>query len=165
MSEYASPFVKDFVNRTNNAIQNYGGEYDATMLLNGLLGMLIIPFEKHPAIFDNYSVSLEIMQLFSELKENGRYSTYGHHYRAYDIIRNLRNAIAHFNVDNVSENEKVWGFIFSSYEVDKMCPTTGEECKYKNEFVRNARRKFYAKMSLAEIKQLANIINEYVAMM
>lgn len=165
MSEYASPFVKSFISRTNHAIQNYDGNYDATILLNGLLGMLIIPFEKHPDIFENYSVSSEIMQLFAELNEDGRYKTFGHRYLAYDIIRNLRNSIAHFNVDDISENGEVWGFVFSSYEVNKVCPTTGEECVHKNEFVRNARKKFYVKMSLTEIKQLANIINEYVAMM
>ena len=80
-------------------------------------------------------------------------------------IRNLRNSISHFNVDDISENGEVWGFVFSSYEVNKVCPTTGEECVHKNEFVRNARKKFYVKMSLTEIKQLANIINEYVAML
>ena len=78
MSEYASPFVKSFISRTNHAIQNYDGNYDATILLNGLLGMLIIPFEKHPDIFENYSVSSEIMQLFAELNEDGRYKTFGH---------------------------------------------------------------------------------------
>ena len=165
MSEYASPFVKDFISRTNKIIQNYNEEYDATILLNGLLGMLVIPFEKHPHIFDSHSASSEITRLFAELEKNNRYNSFGRCYAAYDIIRILRNAIAHFNVMPVSENGNVWGFAFSSYEVNKECQITGEVCRFKNEYVRNARKNFSCKMSIEEIKVLASIINEQVAML
>lgn len=45
MAEYCRPIEKSFVCRTNKLIQEYKGRYDATMLLNCLLGLLVVPFE------------------------------------------------------------------------------------------------------------------------
>lgn len=44
--EYAEQFELDFMRRTLEVLDTYRGEYDATILVNCLLGLLIVPKEK-----------------------------------------------------------------------------------------------------------------------
>src|SRR4051794_33161821 len=40
---YVGPFEREFMKRTLTIVKEYQGEYDATLLLNCLLGLLIVP--------------------------------------------------------------------------------------------------------------------------
>ena len=44
--EYDQEFERDFMRRTLELVRDYRGPYDATNLLNCLLGLLIVPKEK-----------------------------------------------------------------------------------------------------------------------
>lgn len=43
--EYESYFIKDFMRRTLKIVRDYEGPYDATLLVNCLLGLLIVSKE------------------------------------------------------------------------------------------------------------------------
>jgi hypothetical protein len=44
--EFSDQFERDFMRRTLKLVQDYQGPYDATLLLNCLLGLLIVPKER-----------------------------------------------------------------------------------------------------------------------
>lgn len=162
MSEYASPFVKDFVCRTNAVIQDYVGEFDATVLLNCLLGMLVVPFETCGEKLVEEQICSRIKEIQNEVKRDGRYNDYGKKNSAYTLIRHLRNSIAHFHVDPIHENGEVWGFSFTGYAANKICETTGDICSFKNEINSKSSKVFLIKLSIDEIKRLSSIICESI---
>lgn len=162
MSEYASPFVKDFVCRTNTAIQKYEGEYDATVLLNCLLGMLVVPFETSCDILEDERTNQKIEDFINEIKESGRYNDYGKRNSAYTLIRHLRNSIAHFHIRPIHENGIVWGFAFTGYAANKICEFTGETCSFKNEINSKSPKMFSISLRIEEIKTLSSIICEVI---
>ena len=43
--EYRDEFERDFMLRTLDIIKDYQGKYDATLVINCLLGLLIVPRE------------------------------------------------------------------------------------------------------------------------
>ena len=43
--QFEKKFERDFMRRTLKLVQEYTGPYDATLLLNCLLGLLIVPKE------------------------------------------------------------------------------------------------------------------------
>lgn len=163
MSKYASPFVKDFMSRTNSVIQEYSGEYDATILLNCLLGMVVIPFEMHRDAFESEWLERKIEDFLEEIKSKGRYLDHGKKNSAYSVVRHLRNAIAHGHIKPVHQDELVWGFLFTTFASNKMCDLTGEHCYYKNEISTNAPKVFTLELSIEEIKRISSIIDEFVA--
>lgn len=84
------------MNRTLELIKGYNGVYDATLLINCLLGLLIIPketaFERIPAItFDSiheWGVKKESFKLF-----NKKTVTHLNQPNLKDIIHRLRNCV------------------------------------------------------------------------
>ncbi|HWE72244.1 MAG TPA: HEPN family nuclease [Stellaceae bacterium] len=40
---YNSPFQQDFIERSLRIIEQYNGPYDATLLINCLLGLVLVP--------------------------------------------------------------------------------------------------------------------------
>ena len=94
MSEYKS-FERCFVCRTKSLVQEYDGSKEVTLLLNALLGLLCLPVEKK-----NFSASAceEMIQKFDI-----SISRYGNSFNSYELLRNLRNGIAHLNIETTSE--------------------------------------------------------------
>ena len=91
-------FEKDFIVRTKSLLDNYSRDYDVTLFINCMLGLLVIPKEKHPNLLTNDIIPPDMLERIvkccrkkkeKELKE---------------IIRHLRNAVAHGNI--VFEAEK-----------------------------------------------------------
>lgn len=162
MSEYASPFVKNFVSRTNAVIQNYVGELDATVLINCLLGMLVVPFETSGEKLAEEQIEFRIGEILNKVKSDGRYIDYGKRNSAYTLIRHLRNSIAHFHIDPIHENGEVWGFSFTGYAANKICEMTGDICSFKNEINSRSSKVFLIKLSIDEIKRLSSIICESI---
>ena len=102
--------VRDFVIRTRlnlEYIEKGGREkpgqvYEATQLINSMLGLLIFPVEKYLAHINKLDLSDEERELFESLTfEKGSNRNLG------DSIKKLRNAFAHHNIEVIpgSQNE------------------------------------------------------------
>lgn len=114
--EYEPEFAKSFMRRTLEITQSYEGPYDATLLINCLLGLLIIPKES--------LISLVPQEKFEEIskwginpssiKEFGK-CEYGHKHEPNlrQLVRKLRNAVAHFKIAPIHKNKEVVGFKFT----------------------------------------------------
>lgn len=101
--------------RTLELIENYSGEYDSTLLINSLLGLLIIPkenlFDKIPAesfvFLPKWGVNTKSIKHFNQ-KRNGNLNEP----TIKDVIHRLRNSIAHFNITPIQSDGQVSGFTF-----------------------------------------------------
>ncbi len=160
MGDYCKPLDRSFTCRTNTIIQRYSGEFDATLLLNCLLGMLVVPFEKNNHKFKVQELTGEITTMFTRLKEANCYDSFGNNYNDYDIIRYLRNTIAHFNVEFYSDEGKIKEFEFISHSIDLYCKLKKGNCSHKSVITGNP--VFRVKMSLKDIKELAKIIKNNI---
>lgn len=106
--EYDEKFFLDFVGRTRKVIDEYEGAYDATLIVNCLLGLLVVPretmYERIPEgpVHDLMEVGVGL----SNIKLGRGQNT------VREFIRGLRNAVAHFNVRPKSEGGQVSAFVF-----------------------------------------------------
>lgn len=101
--------------RTLSLVTDYSGPLDATLLINCLLGLLIVPkeslIERIPkAEFASLS---EWGIKPSSIKKFGK-CDYGHEHQPNlrQLVRRLRNAIAHFKIEPIHGSDKVSGFSF-----------------------------------------------------
>ena len=114
--EYDSDFARSFMRRTLDIAQSYSGPNDATLLVNCLLGLLIVPkeslIEKIPQ--DAFEQLPEWGIRTESIKSIGRCDQ-GHYHEPTlrQLVRRLRNAVAHFNIDPMHNQSKVDGFRFS----------------------------------------------------
>lgn len=108
--EYSKQFERDFTKRTLEIVRDYQGERDATLLINCLLGLLIVPqqrsYQRIPEEpldkLKEWGISPESIQSFGgDRKQNLR-----------QLVRSLRNAAAHFRITPLEENGRVKGFYF-----------------------------------------------------
>lgn len=162
MAEYCRPIEKSFVCRTNKLIQEYNGRYDATMLLNCLLGLLVVPFEKYNNYCKDEDRTSAIGGMFDRLQADGKYNSYGNDYNDFEILRCLRNAIAHFHIESISDGNKISGFIFMAYGMNKYCEAIEASCRYKNIPSESREVVFKAELAIDDIKELAAFIKDYV---
>lgn len=162
MSEFCKPIEKSFVCRTNKLIQEYDGKYDATMLLNCLLGLLMVPFEKNKELFKNDDRTAVIRDLFNQIQADGRYNDFGGDYSDFEIIRFIRNAIAHFHVESVPVKGTIRGFRFIAYRMDKHCDSINGDCPYKNIESEEKVQVFAAELTIDELKELSGYVKDYV---
>lgn len=114
--EFTEEFEKDFMKRTLELLTEYPGEYEATLLLNCLLGLLVVPkealLEKIPTdpISELHQWGLSPQSITSFGKKN-RVNQHPETLRG--VVYNLRNSVAHFRVRPIEENNLVKGFSFS----------------------------------------------------
>lgn len=130
MTEYDN-FEMDFISRSHEIVETYHGAYDATLLINCLLGLLILPKERFlNQIHENSITDWGIEP--SSIKCNVK-CDYGHHHEVNlrYLIKKLRNAAAHFNIEPIHEGKNVSGFSFED-------------------------RGFKAELSISEIRQLVS---------
>lgn len=115
--EYAEEFERDFMSRTLSILQDYAGPYDATLLLNCLLGLLIVPketsIERIPcdplSDLDKWGVKpSSIKSVGNPTKKNGNPDTLR------GVVWNLRNAVAHFQVRPLARDQQCAGFEFKA---------------------------------------------------
>lgn len=113
--EFEAEFERDFMGRTLSLVKDYHGNFDATLLLNCLLGLLIVPKEtslnKIPAdpVSDlrKWGISPEsIVSFGKESRKNEHQKTLR------GIVHHLRNSVAHFRFKPVHERGIVKGFHF-----------------------------------------------------
>ena len=112
--EYSQQFTRDFMRRTLDLVKQYKGEHDATLLLNCLLGLLIVPKESFINKIPEDPVSclprwgLSVQSIKSFGKQKGQ----DHPHTLRQVVWSLRNSVAHCRFEPVHENGKVTGFSF-----------------------------------------------------
>lgn len=113
--EYEPDFARSFMQRTLEIARNYSGPHDATLLINCLLGLLIVPRE---TLIDKVPIAP-----FESLAEWGIQTTsikspgkceYGHEHspNLRQLVRRMRNSVAHFRIEPYPRQGKVRGFTF-----------------------------------------------------
>jgi hypothetical protein len=113
--EYAAQFERDFMSRTLTLVRQYSGPYDATLLLNCLLGLLIVPKEtsidKIPtdpiSELKKWGIEPSSIMKFGRTTDTNRYPK-----TLRGIVWNLRNAVAHFRFKPIHKEGKCIGFTF-----------------------------------------------------
>lgn len=118
MSEYQN-FPLDFTNRTLELVKEYKGDYEATLLVNCLLGLLVAPneFDEIKETLKKEKSNPEKWKPFIDCVENwGTYTKKGKQNprpkTLMSFIRSIRNSLAHFNFQPIHEKERVEGFVF-----------------------------------------------------
>jgi hypothetical protein len=107
---YLSDFERSFMDHTLHLVESYTGEYDVTLLLNCLLGLLVLPKEQFLQHIPEDSLSelskwgispSSIINPGRPTKTNPRPETLR------GLVTNMRHAIAHFNVKPVPPTSAV----------------------------------------------------------
>lgn len=108
--EYAQQFERDFMRRTLELVTSYHGPYDATNLLNCLLGLLIVPKETSiDRIPDEPITELGRWGISPDsIKSFGR----NRPKTVRQVVWSLRNAVAHFRFKPLHREHKCVGFEF-----------------------------------------------------
>lgn len=113
--EFLDDFENQFMIRTLEIIKEYDGKYDATILVNCLLGLLVVPREKsyekipNDPITDIYKWGIPIESIISY----GKYSCGDAYPKTLrQLVRSLRNSVAHFTLTPINDNGQVAGFLF-----------------------------------------------------
>lgn len=112
---YNSNFERAFIERSLVLIKEYKGPYDATILLNCLLGLLIVPKEsclaeipKTPiAELKAWGINPNAIKAFGLIDGDNNNPL---HLRG--LVWRLRNAVAHFHFNPVPEDGEVTAFNF-----------------------------------------------------
>lgn len=114
--EYDAEFARSFMERTLTLATDYEGPLDATLLINCLLGLLIVPNEKlligkiPMADFESiadWGISPKSIKSFGKCDQG-----HEHQPTLKQLVRRLRNAVAHFRIDPVHQDGKVTAFSF-----------------------------------------------------
>lgn len=114
--EYDPDFARSFMGRTLTLATEYDGPLDATLLINCLLGLLIVPkeallIEKIPstafASIADWGISPSSIKSFGKCDQG-----HEHEPNLKQLVRRLRNAVAHFKIDPVHRDGKVTAFSF-----------------------------------------------------
>jgi hypothetical protein len=112
--EYRDEFEKDFMSRTLKFVREYKGEYNATLIINCLLGLLVVPketsYDKIPN--DPIRENLSSWGLSEECITN-----YGNQNpkTIRQLVRHLRNSVAHFKIEPIQgKGRLVEGFRFEN---------------------------------------------------
>lgn len=101
--------------RTLKIVTDYNGQLDATLIANCMIGLLILPKEKltikYPKL-DN--VLPEDWGIDNSMIINHGNCDHGHQHRltTKQLLRRLRNSVAHANFNPIHENGLVRGFEF-----------------------------------------------------
>ena len=114
--DYGTEFELDFMRRTLKVVQNYSGPSDATLLLNCLLGLLIVP--KENLIDEVPNDPVEDLGRWgispSSIKQWGAYQDGNQHPETLrQLVWSLRNSVAHFRIKPRARDRRCIGFDFS----------------------------------------------------
>lgn len=112
---FNSDFERAFIQRSLALVQQYSGPYDATLLLNCLLGLLVVPKESCLAAIPDSPTS----QLLTwgidprAIKSFGRWDSPNNDpNNLRGFVWRLRNAVAHFRFQPVPAQGEVTAFNF-----------------------------------------------------
>lgn len=115
---YHSNFEIDFNRRTLQLLKEYKGPFDATIVINCLVGLLLLPKEKD-FLKSLPNISIENIEAWGV--ERGCIESVGFKNKGNadpaslrGLIVNLRHSIAHFNVKPVPKSGEVHSFEFKN---------------------------------------------------
>jgi hypothetical protein len=145
-----SDFNRDFVNRTLAILDNYDKEYEVTLLLNCLCGLVTLPIEIGK---NNYTDKMDDFKEKCVKKLDSlciRKNFYKRPY--YNTFTDIRNSIAHFNI-KIPKKEKIEEINLKAY-IDKE--------KQGNKLVR-PKLVFSITISVKNLKEFAKFVaTEYL---
>ena len=112
---YNSDFERAFIDRSLTLVQDYHGPFDATLLLNCLVGLLIVP--KEACLAEIPLEPIEELEKWginpSAIKEFGISSSDDNNPRNLrGLVWRLRNSVAHFRFKPLPEDGEVLAFNF-----------------------------------------------------
>jgi hypothetical protein len=114
---YLSHFEHSFVENTLALVDSYEGKYDATILVNCLLGLLVVPKESFLDVIPEEPLSSlkkwginpdSIRNPGRPTKKNPNPETLR------GLVTNLRHAVAHFNIRPIPATEEVHSFEYTN---------------------------------------------------
>ena len=113
---YNSDFERAFMKRSLELTKQYDGPHDATLLLNCLLGLLIVPNERclkeiplDPiGDVEKWGIPRDAIKSLGKLNKT---NTNPENLRG--LVYRLRNAVAHFRFKPIPERGEVIAFYFS----------------------------------------------------
>lgn len=89
-------FVADFVHRTKENISHGHHPNEITQLINSLIGLLVLPKERY---YRNIRNDMIDRILLTHLRQGVDIPTAACNHSLKYIVRRMRNAIAHFNIE------------------------------------------------------------------
>lgn len=112
---YFNSFERLFMQRSLNLIDTYNGEYETTLLLNGLIGLLFFPHERMRELIPETSLQeLEAWGFNPECIVNAGSNKKPQELNLREIIRHLRNSVAHCRVNPFPNDRRPCeGFYFA----------------------------------------------------
>jgi hypothetical protein len=114
---YLTDFEHSFVDHTLKVLQSYDGEYDATILVNCLLGLLVVPKESFlKAIPEEPLAQLHKWGIEPDsIKNPGRPTNANPNPATLrGLVINLRHAVAHFNIEPIPASSHVHSFRYTN---------------------------------------------------
>jgi HEPN pEK499 p136 len=120
-------FDTEFVRRTREILINYQGDFKLSNALNCLLGLVILPFEYLESSTNAYwdidisqisELSFLNIQMFEPIQRIDRGTGTTHYYKKTlrNLIRKMRNGIAHQKIEPINrDGEFVGAIIRNSY--------------------------------------------------
>lgn len=114
---YLNDFEHSFVDHTLKVLQSYDGQYDATILVNCLLGLLVVPKESFLQAIPEEPLS-ELGRWGIEpasIRSPGRPTrTNPNPETLRGLVVNLRHAVAHFSIEPVPASSDVHSFRYTN---------------------------------------------------
>jgi len=108
---YVGPFEREFMKHTLQIVREYHGDYDATLLLNCLLGLLIVPREScFKSIPEEPLDSLPEWGISKDSIHNVGNRPNASNLRG--LVHSLRNSVAHFRFNPIPAKGDVESFRF-----------------------------------------------------
>lgn len=118
MYKYKDEFINDFIARTKVLLErNYDTEYDVTLIINCLLGLLIIPKERNKKVIDDSLFSSDLIRRITDCISKDTYSDHN----MSQIIRHVRNSFAHgsFEPKEKTEPKVVGSLVIKDSDIKK----------------------------------------------
>ena len=113
---YTVDFEHSFMQYTLKIVRDYHEDFPATLLLNCLLGLLIVPretsFETIPdepiANLSKWGIDPKSIIRMGRVHQNNAQPD-----TLRELVRRLRNAVAHFRIEPIPKTEEVKSFRFT----------------------------------------------------
>jgi hypothetical protein len=109
-------FILAFMRRTLDIVQKYSGPHDASVLLNCLLGLLVVPKERMLEYVPADPLDrLHEWGINPNVIKRGRCECGDPYPKTLrQLVKCMRHAIAHFDVRPINENKECVGFTLSN---------------------------------------------------
>lgn len=127
LSEYRD-FKRCIICRSCINLSHYCGEFEETLLINTLYMAVMFPIEKR----SEYHIPMA-KEVAKYLEGNGNVDLHGNQFSSDDIIRWLRNALAHYNIRveyarNKISSIRLWAINRESKTICKQPPCKEPKC-------------------------------------